>query len=253
MSNLKDVVVIFDSGIGGLSYFEYIKSRLSKQNYVYIADNKNFPYGEKTSEFLLKEILKLILKLREICNISSIVFACNTASVITYGKLDFTFPVIYTLPSISLVEELVSKKVILIATDTTINSEFVQNEKRLHGDLMLRTAGELINFVEYGDRFKDHALRCLESLKIEVKASRRDVIFLGCTHYLHIKDMIENFLEIPIYENRAAVANELARTVKITDSDDAFTNYFYLTKDENLCFYKSFCEKYSLQFKGIID
>ncbi|QMU98911.1 glutamate racemase [Borrelia sp. A-FGy1] len=253
MNNSKDVAIIFDSGIGGLSYFEYIKNRLNNKNYVYIADNKNFPYGEKTSEFLLKEILKLILKLRDIYNISSIVFACNTLSVITYGKLDFNFPIIYTLPSVSLVKELLSKKVILIATYATINSEFVQNEKKLHGDLVLKIAEELIRFVECGDNFKEDAFRCLKSLKIEVEASKRDVIFLGCTHYLHIKDMIEKFLEIPVYENREFVVNELVRTVKITNNDDAFTNCFYLTKEENLCFYKSFCEKYGLQFKGIIN
>ncbi|WKC58402.1 glutamate racemase [Borrelia sp. P9F1] len=253
MSNLKDMLVIFDSGIGGLSYFEYIRKRLGRRNYLYVVDNKNFPYGEKTIEFLLKEILESILKLEKICNISSLVFACNTASVSTYGKLSFAFPIIYTLPSISLIESLASRKVLLIATDTTVNSAFVRNEKRLHGDLVLKSAGELINFVEYGDRFKEDAFRCLESLKLEVKASKRDVIFLGCTHYLHIKDMIENFLGIPVYENRAFVTDELARTApKVSDGGD-FINSFYLTKDENLCFYKNFCEKYGLKFKGIID
>ncbi|UGQ16920.1 glutamate racemase [Borrelia sp. RT1S] len=255
MGNLKDVVVIFDSGIGGLSYFEYISKRLSNMGYLYVADNKNFPYGEKTTEFLLQEILELIFKLKKICNISSLVFACNTASVSVYGKLKFAFPIIYTLPSISLIESLATRKVLLIATDTTINSTFVQDEKRLHGDLILKSAGELINYVEYGDKFKEDALGCLESLKLEVKASRRDVIFLGCTHYLHIKNMIENFLGISVYENRAFVTDELARAVakaSISDSGD-FINSFYLTKDENLCFYKNFCEKYGLKFKGVID
>ncbi|UER67311.1 glutamate racemase [Borrelia sp. BU AG58] len=251
MNSLKDVVVIFDSGVGGLSYFDYINRRFGGGSYLYIADNKNFPYGEKNKEFLLKEILELIFKVKKICNISSLVFACNTASVITYGELECNFPIIYTLPSISSIRKLASKKVILIATDTTINSEFVQNEKGLHGDLVLKSARELINFVEYGDKFREDAFRCLESLKLEVEASKRDVVFLGCTHYLHIKDIIENFLGIPVYENRAFVADELARAVK-NGSIGGFTNSFYLTKDENLYFYKDFCEKYGLKFKGII-
>ncbi|WP_445435806.1 glutamate racemase [Candidatus Borreliella tachyglossi] len=254
MSNLKDVVVILDSGVGGLSYFECISKKVPNRNYVYIADNKNFPYGEKSSEFLVGEILELVLKLEEIYNISSIVFACNTASVSIYGKLSFGFPTIYTLPSVSLVAELARKKVILIATDATINSEFVQKEIKYHNNLILKSTKELVNFVEYGDRFREDAFRYLSYLKLEVEASKRDVVFLGCTHYLHIKDTIESFLGIPVYENRALVANELAKTLKpLSSSDSEFTRCFYLTKGENLCFYKDFCRKYGLHFKGIID
>ncbi|APR64608.1 glutamate racemase [Borrelia anserina] len=254
MSNLKDVIVIFDSGIGGLSYFEYINRRLFNRNYVYIADNKNFPYGEKSSDFLLKEILELIAKLEQMCNIVAIVIACNTASISVYGKLNFSFPIIYTLPSVNLVKCLAFKRVILIATDFTINSEFVKREKSCHWDLILKSASELVNFVEYGDRFKEDALRCLRWLKLEVETSNRDMIFLGCTHYLHIKDMIESFLGIPVYENRACVTNELGKALKFIESNGvSFTRYFYLTQDKNLCFYKNFCKNYDLHFKGIID
>ncbi|BCR21543.1 glutamate racemase [Borrelia sp. HM] len=253
MSDLKDVIVIFDSGIGGLSYFEYISSTLVKRNYVYVADNKNFPYGEKNPEFLLKVILELISKLKQMYNIISIVIACNTASISVYDKLNFNFPVIYTLPSVSLVKELVHKKVILIATNTTINSIFVQREKQCHLNLVLKSSSELVNFVEYGDKFKEEAIRALRFLKLEIEASRRDMIFLGCTHYLHIKDMIENFLEIPIYENRELVTNELANSLKAIEISDGLMRYFYLTQNKNLCFYKNFCKKYGLHFKGIID
>ncbi|ETZ18149.1 Glutamate racemase [Borrelia duttonii CR2A] len=110
MNNLEDVIVIFDSGIGGLAYFEYISKRLFNRNYIYVADNKNFPYGDKSSNFILNEFLELISKLREIYNIVSIVVACNTASISVYNKLNFNFPIIYTLPSVSLVKELVFKK-----------------------------------------------------------------------------------------------------------------------------------------------
>ncbi|UCP01136.1 glutamate racemase [Borrelia hermsii] len=254
MSNLENVIVIFDSGIGGLSYFEYISKRFVNRNYVYIADNKNFPYGEKSPEFLLKEILELVLKLEQMYNIASIVIACNTASISVYDKLNLRFPIIYTLPSVGLVEELACKRVILIATSSTINSEFVQREKKCHWNLILKSASELVNFVEYGDRFKEDALRYLRALQLEVEANRRDMVFLGCTHYLHIKDMIESFLGIPVYENRELVANELAKVLgPIKCSDNCFIRYFYLTQDENLCFYKNFCKRYGLHFKGIIN
>ncbi|WP_024654155.1 glutamate racemase [Borrelia persica] len=254
MSKLKDVIVIFDSGIGGLSYLEYITKKLFNKNYIYIADNKNFPYGDKSSEFLLNEILKLVLKLKQMYNIVSMVIACNTASISVYNKLNFNFPIIYTLPSVSLVEELMFKRVMLIATSTTINSEFVKGEQDNHADLILKSACELVKFVEYGDRFKEDAFEYLKSLKFEVKATKRDVVFLGCTHYLHIKDIIENFLEIPVYDNRQLVTNEVSKLFKnIDNSDYCFKHYFYLTQYKDLCFYKNFFKRYDLYFKGIID
>ncbi|UPA15977.1 glutamate racemase [Borrelia coriaceae] len=254
MSKLKNVVVIFDSGVGGLSYFDYISKRFVTRNYVYIADNKNFPYGEKNPDFILKEIVKLILKLERMYDISSIVIACNTASISVYDKLNFSFPIIYTLPSVSLVKELACKRVILIATNSTINSEFVLREKNCHWDLVVKSASELVNFVEYGDRFKSDAFKYLKFLKLEVRSSRRDMVFLGCTHYLHIKDMIESFLEIPVYENRELVINELSKVLEAIDSNHNYcTRYFYLTQNGNLCFYKNFFKRYGFHFKGIIN
>ncbi|AHH06169.1 Glutamate racemase [Borrelia crocidurae DOU] len=254
MNNLEDVIVIFDSGIGGLAYFEYISKRLFNRNYIYVADNKNFPYGDKSSNFILNEFLELISKLREIYNIVSIVVACNTASISVYNKLNFNFPMIYTLPSVSLVKELVFKRVILIATNTTINSEFVKKEQNNHIDLILKSADELVKFVEYGDIFERDALEYLKSLKFEVQSTKRDIVFLGCTHYLHIKDMIESVLKIPVYDNRKIVADELNKSLKnVENSDYCFKRYFYLTQDKNLHFYKNFCEKYDFYFKGIFN
>ncbi|MBB6043142.1 glutamate racemase [Borreliella yangtzensis] len=259
MKSFKEVIIVFDSGIGGLSYFKYIKSKIEGYQYVYVADNKNFPYGEKSSEYLLQSIFFLIEKLKKIYNIIALVLACNTISVSVYNKLNFVFPVIYTLPEVSSVSDLVLKKVLLIATNTTLESEFVKNQVNIHDDLIIKAAGELVNFVEYGEKFRKDALRCLEALRLEVVNTGREIVFLGCTHYLHLKTMIEDFLKIPVYENRELVVQSLIRSINFFEyrgnyykNDVDFVDEFYLTKNENLTFYQNFCKKYNLHFKGMI-
>ncbi|WNY66487.1 glutamate racemase [Borreliella lusitaniae] len=259
MENFKEVIIVFDSGIGGLSYFKYIKSKIAGCQYVYVADNNNFPYGEKSSEYLLEAVLFLIDKLKKIYNISALILACNTLSVSVYNKLNFVFPVIYTLPKISSVSDLALKRVFLIATNTTIESKFVKDQVKIHDDLIVRAAGELVNFVEYGEKYRKDALRCLEALKFEVINTNREIVFLGCTHYLHLKVMIEDFLKIPVYENRELVVQDLIELMNFPEykgnyckNDVDFVDEFYLTRNENLNFYKNFCKKYNLHFKGMI-
>lgn len=260
MKNFKEVIIIFDSGIGGLSYFKYIKSRIGGCQYVYVADNKNFPYGEKSPEYLLEAVLFLIEKLKKIYNIGALVLACNTISVSVYNKLNFVFPVVYTLPDVSSVSDLVLKRVLLIATNTTLESKFVKDQVNIHNDLIVKAAGELVNFVEYGENYKKYALRCLEALKFEVVNTGREIVFLGCTHYLHLKAMIEDFLKIPVYENRELVVKNLIRSMNFSEHKgnyykndfDFVDDEFYLTENKNLTFYQNFCKKYNLRFKGMI-
>ncbi|WKC87798.1 glutamate racemase [Borreliella japonica] len=259
MKNFKEVIIVFDSGIGGLSYFKYIKSKIEGCQYVYVADNKNFPYGEKSSEYLLEAVLFLIEKFKKIYNIGALILACNTISVSVYNKLNFVFPVVYTLPEVSSVSDLALKRVLLIATNTTIESKFVKDQVNMHDDLIVKAAGELVNFVEYGNKYRKDALRCLEALKFEVVNTDREIVFLGCTHYLHLKTMIEDFLEIPVYENRELVTQSLIRLMNFSEykcnyhkNDLDFVDEFYLTGNENLTFYQNFCKKYNLHFKGTI-
>ncbi|QFI14255.1 glutamate racemase [Borrelia sp. CA_690] len=259
MKNFKEVIIVFDSGIGGLSYFKYVKSKIEGYQYVYVADNKNFPYGEKSSEYLLEVVLLFIEKLKKIYNISALILACNTISVSVYNKLNFDFPVVYTLPEVSLVPDLALKRVLLIATSTTLESKFVKDQVNIHNDLIVKAAGELVNFVEYGQKYRKDALKCLEALKFEVVNTGREIVFLGCTHYLHLKEMIEDFLKIPVYENRELVVQRLIRSINFSKykgdscrNDADFVDEFYLTKNENLAFYQDFCKKYNLRFKGII-
>ena len=57
---MKDKIVVFDSGLGGLNIFNALRTKYPNENYVYIADELNLPYGTKSIEFLKKRIKEII-------------------------------------------------------------------------------------------------------------------------------------------------------------------------------------------------
>ena len=72
---------LIDSGIGGLSLLKNLVSKYPNENYIYVADNLNMPYGNKSTKFLRSRILELIDYLVDTFNVKLVILACNTASV----------------------------------------------------------------------------------------------------------------------------------------------------------------------------
>ena len=75
----KRIIGVFDSGVGGLSVLEEIKKVNPNEEYVYLKDTENFPYGEKKKEEIIKLTRNNIKKLIE-KNAKLIVIACGTAT-----------------------------------------------------------------------------------------------------------------------------------------------------------------------------
>ncbi|KOO11116.1 glutamate racemase, partial [Vibrio xuii] len=111
-------VLIFDSGVGGLSVYKEIAERLPQLNYTYIFDNEAYPYGELEHDTLIQRVETLITQLVAENNIDLVVIACNTASTIVLPTLreNLTIPVVGVVPAIKPASNLANKAVGLIAT-----------------------------------------------------------------------------------------------------------------------------------------
>ena len=76
---MNNKIGVFDSGIGGMSTLNEIRKLLPNENFIYYADSKNNPYGEKTDEELNKIVCEIVDYFISL-NIKMIVIACNTAT-----------------------------------------------------------------------------------------------------------------------------------------------------------------------------
>jgi glutamate racemase len=79
-------VLVFDSGVGGLSVYDEIRRLLPDLHYIYAFDNVAFPYGEKSEEFIVERVVEIVTASSSAIP-SLAVIACNTASTVSLPAL----------------------------------------------------------------------------------------------------------------------------------------------------------------------
>lgn len=184
---------VFDSGKGGTTVLEAIKRKLPDEEYLYIGDSENCPYGEKTDEKLKKIVYDIVMQLKN-SGADVIVIACNTATTRCIDYLRATFPdtvFVGTEPAINLAVKKNAKRILVLATPGTSKSErlllMIEQNKTDQIIDVLACPG-LADAVE-----KDQDVdKVLHSLLDDVSKDY-DVIVLGCTHYSLIKEKIQEF------------------------------------------------------------
>ena len=118
-------VVVFDSGLGSLSIIKEIQKK-TKCEIIYIADQKNFPYGKKSSEELSRIIKKTLEKINRKFKPKIIVLASNTPSLLLRNKIPKN--VINVLPPLKNIEKLSkTNNIAILATQSVVNSSAINN------------------------------------------------------------------------------------------------------------------------------
>ncbi|MGB9578204.1 MAG: glutamate racemase, partial [Halothiobacillaceae bacterium] len=96
-------VLVFDSGIGGLTVLREARVLMPERNFIYVADDAGFPYGSWKEEPLKARILGLFTRLLETHAPEAVIIACNTAFTLAGADLRAAFPgtrFIGTVPAI---------------------------------------------------------------------------------------------------------------------------------------------------------
>ena len=227
---MKTKIGIFDSGMGGTTILNTIKEILPDEEYFYIADSKNCPYGEKSDEELQKIVTK---NTEELINWGAkiIVIACNTATVKCIDYLREKYPEITfvgTEPAIKLAANTGKQHILVLATPGTVQSErakmlLKENQKEGQNITLLACPG-LADTIEHNLRFDDdyHALPLDEAAKTAINQKlselladvdkNQDIVVLGCTHYSLIKPQIRSFFpESIIIDGNKGIAHQVEK------------------------------------------
>lgn len=95
-SDLRPTVLVFDSGVGGLSVYDEVRQLLPDLHYLYAFDNAGFPYGEKSETFIVDRVVAIVEAITRSYPLSLVIIACNTASTVSLPALRerFAFPVV---------------------------------------------------------------------------------------------------------------------------------------------------------------
>lgn len=197
-------ILIFDSGVGGLTIQAAIAARLPEENYVYACDNAAFPYGPKPEDELVQRVHDVLDALIARYSPKLLVVACNTASTVALPRLrqHYTLPIVGVVPAIKPAAQLSKNKIIgLLATPGTVRRAYTDQLIRdFAADCIVLRIGssELVQIAENklrGEIVDIAALRALLSPFFERDAFNRrepvDTIVLGCTHFPLLKDELQ--------------------------------------------------------------
>ncbi len=186
-------LLIFDSGIGGLSVLKAIRALLPQAPIVYAADSAGYPYGTKGRAVIAARVPALLGRLAERYDPELIVIACNTASTIALdvvrGALDL--PIVGTVPAIKPAAALSRTRTIgVLGTDATVVQPYVDrlaDEFAADCKVIRHGSAELVELAEARLRGvpapRDAYARILDGLLAQPGGGRIDTIVLACTHF----------------------------------------------------------------------
>ena len=217
---------VFDSGLGGINVLKELLKMYPNEEYIYIGDNKNLPYGTKTKDQLLLLASNMIdYLIKEGVNI--IFIACGTVSSTIYEELKEK----YRVPIVSIVNTTVTKinslnldEIAVLATPNTINSHIFKNNLNCKKVLEI-SCDKFVPLIE-GDLDSKFKNLYIEQYLKEIKKERIKNIILGCTHYPLLVEDIKNYLgDVNCYDMGVILANSIYLKSGNKSLNIYFTNY----------------------------
>ncbi len=188
-------VLVFDSGVGGLSVFDSIQASGAALDLYYAADNAWLPYGLKSEAALRERVPLLLSRLAEQWAPELVVIACNTASTIALeqARAALSIPVVGVVPPIKPAAALTRTGVIgVLATPATVSSAYVDrliaefaSDKQVvrFGSSALVAAAEAKMRGAPETEITDAVGEAISGLFGSEGGDRVDVVALACTHF----------------------------------------------------------------------
>ena len=217
---------IFDSGYGGLTILEKIRTELPEYDYIYLGDNARTPYGTRSFDVVYKYTLECVTQLFEMgCQL--VLLACNTASAKALRtiqqndlpKIDPNRRILGVIrPTVEAVGSITKTNHIgLLATLGTVQSNSYPLEiEKLHADIIVTSEAcpmwvPLIENNEHLSVGADYFIRKNVQQLLE-NDPLIDTIMLGCTHYPLVEEKIKALLPdgISIVSQGEIVAKSLS-------------------------------------------
>ncbi|MEW7006716.1 glutamate racemase [Lentilitoribacter sp. EG35] len=209
MMNKQAPILLFDSGIGGLTVLREARILVPERQFIYVADDAAFPYGSWDETNLESHIVELMGKLIETYRPELIIIACNTASTLVMTALRSRFPEVKfvgTVPAIKPAAERTKSGVIsVLATPGTVKRAYTRDLiQSFASQCHVRLVGseDLAGLAEAymsGGKVSDDALRpIIEQCLIELDGNHTDIVVLACTHYPFLANRFRQISPWPV-------------------------------------------------------
>ena len=217
-SGEKQLIGIFDSGVGGLSVLREIRHLLPGAPLYYIADQAHVPYGKKS----LDEIRELSFGItRFLIDIGAglIVVACNTASAAALKELRQVHPDIPFIgmePAVKPATLHTRNGVVgVLATPATFQGKMYSTlVERFANEVQILTSTlpGLVEEIEAGNLDTPATRQILETAIRPMVTQGADTLVLGCTHFPFVLPLIREIAgtDVEVIDPAPAIARRTA-------------------------------------------
>lgn len=202
-------VLVFDSGIGGLTVLREARVLMPYHRFVYVADDAAFPYGDWEEDNLRSRMVGLFGELIEKWQPEIIVIACNTASTLAIHALREAYPdetFVGTVPAVKpAAERTKSGLVSVLATPGTVKREYTRNLIREYAskcDVTLvgstRLAALAETYMRGGYTDEEAVAKEIAPCFVTGDGKRTDIVVLACTHYPFLANRMRKMAPWPV-------------------------------------------------------
>ena len=208
MAAASPTILVFNSGLGGLTVFREVVKARPDATYVYVADDAFFPYGRHGEAALTARIVPLMEDLIAAHAPDLAVIACNTAStlVLPHLRARLAVPFVGTVPAIKpACTASRSRLVSVLGTEATVQREYTRALIRDFGqgcDITLVGSAHFAGLAEaalHDAAIDDAAIgREIAPCFVERGGRRTDTVVLACTHYPLLLDRLVRLAPWPV-------------------------------------------------------
>jgi glutamate racemase len=220
--NSSPRILVFDSGVGGLSIVKEIQQKLPFAPLVYASDNAFFPYGTKGEIELTVRVDAVLHAIIAAFPVDIIVIACNTASTLALPHIrsHFSQPVVGVVPAIKPAAALSKSQVIgLLATPATVARPYTHNlirEYAPNAEVISVGSSELVQLAEHklrgGEVNSEQLTSILQRFFDHPNGDKMDALVLACTHFPLLRDEIKAQFspKVKLIDSGEAIARRVA-------------------------------------------
>lgn len=200
-------ILVFDSGLGGLTVLREIAKARPDATLTYLADDAAFPYGRLADDVLVERVAAVIEHYLALLNPSLVVIACNTASTLALPVLRarFRVPFVGTVPAVKpACAQSKTKRVSVLATPATVRRDYTHElvNEFAHGCKVTLVGGEqlaaLAEAALRGEPVDEDEIRREIAPAFVDDGVRTDTVVLACTHYPLIFDRLTRLAPWPV-------------------------------------------------------
>ena len=227
--NAAAPILLFDSGVGGLTVLAELRQLLPDAPVIYAADMAGLPYGDKNEAEITARVCGLLGRMAERYHPRLVCIACNTASTVALGMVREVLetPIVGTVPAIKPAAALTRTGTIgLLGTEATIRQPYIDRLERKFsaGKTMLRHgANDLVLLAEakmQGKRVRvGDVAQSVKGLALQQGGQAIDTVVLACTHFPLLREELGEAFgpDVRLIDGSAGIARRVAALLKGQD------------------------------------